>query len=172
MCSVVFLNKYIIIFNEMKIVIKTKNFKLSRTIRDFIEEKIGSLEKFSEIFQKRYFDKFFGKGKPTVEAWLEIGKTTLHHQKGPFFRAECQMRFPGKSLRITARSHDLRLAITEVKDELQRQLKQYKNKLTAKSLRRQRRFKKSLRLHPLAKFKKSLQPSRRSRGIRIREEGL
>jgi len=156
----------------MKIVIKTKNLKLNQAIKNFIEEKIGGLEKFSEIFQKRYSDKFFGKGKPTVGAWLEIGKTTLHHQKGPFFRAECQMRFPGKSLRVTTRSHDLRLAITEVKDELQRQIKQYKNKLTAKTLRRQRRSKKSLRLHPLAKFKRRLQPSSHPRGVRIREEGI
>ena len=156
----------------MKIVIKTTNLKLNRALKNFIEEKIGSLEKFSEIFQKRYFDKFFGKGKPRVEAWVEIGKATLHHQKGPFFRAECQMRFPGKSLRSTVRSQDLRLAITEVKDELQRQLKQYKNKLTAQTKRRQRRFKKSLRLHPLAKFKRRLQSSRHPRGVRIKEEGI
>jgi ribosomal subunit interface protein len=156
----------------MKIVIKTTNLKLNRALKNFIEEKIGSLEKFSKIFYQKYFNSFFGKGKPKVEAWVEIGKTSLHHQKGPFFRAECQMRFPGKSLRSTARSKDLRLAITEVKDELQRQLKQYKNKSTAQTERRQRRFKKSLRLHPLAKFKKRLQPSRHSRGVRIREEGI
>ena len=149
----------------MKIIIKTTNLKLNQALKDFIEEKIGSLEKFAEIFQKRYFDNFFGKGKPRVEAWIEIGKTTLHHRKGPFFRAECQMRFPGKSLRSIACSKDLRLAITEVKDELQRQLKQYKNKLTAQTERRQRRLKKSLRLHPLAKFKKR-------KGVRIREEGI
>ena len=35
--------------------------------------------------------------------WVEIGKTTQHHQKGKVFRAECQMRLPGKSIRSTAR---------------------------------------------------------------------
>jgi len=149
----------------MKIVIKTTNLKLNQALKNFIEEKIGSLEKFSKIFHQKYFNSFFGKGKPRVEAWVEIGKTSLHHQKGPFFRAECQMRFPGKSLRSIARSKDLRLAITEVKDELQRQLKQYKNKLTAQTKRRQRHLKKSLRLHSLAKFKKR-------KGVRIREEGI
>jgi ribosomal subunit interface protein len=107
----------------MKIIIKTTNLKLNQALKNFIEEKVNSLEKFS---------------KSKVEAWVEIGKTTLHHQKGPFFRAECQMRFPGKSLRATALSKDLRPAITEVKDELQRQLKQYKNKLTAQTRRKQR----------------------------------
>jgi len=149
----------------MKIIIKTTNLKLNQALKNFIEEKVNSLEKFSEIFQQKYFNGFFGKGKPRVEAWVEIGKTTLHHQKGPFFRAECQMKFPGRSLRATALSRDLRLAVTEVKDELQRQLKQYKNKLTAKTFRRQRRFKKSLRLHPSAKFKIR-------KGARIREEGI
>lgn len=122
----------------MKIVIKTTNLKLSRALKNFIEEKIGSLEKFSKIFQKKYFNSFFNKGKPRVEAWVEIGKTTLHHQKGPVFRAECQMRVPKKSLRSIARSKDLRLAITEVKDELQRQLKKYKNKKITQARRKQR----------------------------------
>jgi len=72
-----------------------------------------------------------GKGKPRVEAWVEIGKESRHHQKGPYFLAECQMRFPKKSLRSVAESEDLRQAITEVKDELQRELKQYKTKLIA-----------------------------------------
>jgi len=98
-----------------------------------------------------------------VEAWVEIGKTTLHHKKGPVFWAECQMRFPKRSLRSTARSKDLRLAITEVKDELQRQLKQYKNKLTAQTKRRARVLKKELKLAPQARF---------WRKGRIREEGV
>ena len=59
----------------MKIVIKTKNLKLTRALEDFIEEKINDLEKFVNIFQsEKYFDSFYGKGKPKVEAWVEIGK--------------------------------------------------------------------------------------------------
>ena len=117
----------------MKIIIKTKNLKLNQTLKNFIEEKINSLEKFSNIgrweggVQKEYLDSFFGKGKPKVEAWVEIGKESRHHQKGPYFFAECQMRFPKKSLRSVAKSEDLRQAITEVKDELQRELEKYKN---------------------------------------------
>ena len=148
----------------MKIVIKTKNLKLNQALENFIEEKINPLEKFSKIFQsEKYFDHFYGKGKPKVEAWVEIAKTTLHHKKGPVFWAECQMRFPKRSLRSTARSKDLRLAITEVKDELQRQLKQYKNKLTAQTKRRARVLKKELKLAPQARF---------WRKGRIREEGV
>ena len=92
----------------MKIVIKATNIKLTSALHQYIEEKINSLEEFLKI----------------VEAWVEVGKETRHHRKGPFFRAECQMRLPGKSIRSEARQKDLRLAIDEVKDELQRELKQ------------------------------------------------
>jgi len=148
----------------MKIVIKTTNIKLNQTLEEFIEEKINSLEKFSKIFYtKNYFDHFFGKGKPRVEAWVEIGKESLHHQKGPVFYAECQMRFPKKSLRSTAWAKDLKLAVTEVKDELQRELKKYKEKLTAQTKRRARVLKKELKLSPQARF---------YRKGRVREEGI
>jgi len=137
----------------MKIIIKTKNVKLTRALKNYIQEKFNSLEKFAKIFQEeKYFNHFFGKGKPRVEVWVEIGKETLHHQKGPFFWAECQMRFPGKSLRATARLKNLKLAIVEVKDELQRQLKKYKEKITAKDKRKQRVFKKELKISSSAKF--------------------
>lgn len=127
----------------MKIIIKTTGIRLNQELEKFIEEKINDLEKFSEIFGEKYFNGFFGKGKPRTEAWVEVGKTTLHHQKGPFFRAECQMRFSGRSLRAEAVSKDLKLAIVEIKDELQQQLKQYKEKLTAQTKRRAKVFKKS-----------------------------
>lgn len=153
----------------MKIVIKTKNLKLNQALRQYIREKINSLEKFLKILydKEKYFNSFYKKGKPRVEAWVEIGKTTLHHQKGRVFRAECQMRLPGKSVRATAQRKDLRLAIDEVKDELQREIKKYKNKLIAQTKRSQRRLKKILHLAPSARFKK-----RKRRRIRIREEGI
>jgi len=148
----------------MKIVIKTKNLKLTPPLQKYIEEKLNELEKFAKIFQtEQYFNSFFGKGKPKVEAWVEIGKNTLHHKKGPFFWTECQMRFPKRSLRSTAKSNDLKLAITEVKDELQRELKQYKEKITSLTKRRQRALKKLLKISPQARF---------WRKGRIREEDI
>jgi len=123
----------------MKIVIKATNIKLTSALRQYIEEKINSLEKFLEI----------------VKVWVEVGKETRHHRKGPFFRAECQMRLPKKSIRSVAVKEDLRLAVDEVKDELQRELKEYKKKMMAKIKRGARVHKKSLKLHPAAKIKKA-----------------
>ena len=73
------------------------------------------------------------------------------------------MRFPGKSIRATVKSNDLRSAIVQVKDELQRQLKEYREKIAAKIKRGERRFKKDLKISSEARF---------YRKGRIREEGI
>lgn len=108
----------------MKIIIKADKIDLTPSLRSFTEEKIGSIKKFLGEDEDSYFQ---GR-KAKIEAWVEIGKETRHHQKGPFWRAECQLRFLKKSIRSVAQSDDLRQAIVEVKDDLQRQLEKYKNK--------------------------------------------
>ena len=50
------------------------------------------------------------------------------HKESPFFRAECQIKFLKKSLRAEAVSEDLRQAISEVRNDLERQVKKYKEK--------------------------------------------
>lgn len=107
----------------MKIIFKTKNIKLTPVLKAEIEEKINSLESFFPT--KENHNDFFGKGKPKIEIWFEVEKES-HHQKGNVFRAEAQLRLPGKSIRSEAVSQDLKTAINEVKDELQREIKQYK----------------------------------------------
>jgi ribosomal subunit interface protein len=148
----------------MKIIIKTTKIKLTPAIKAYVREKINSLERFAEdLFDKEYFNHLFGKGKPRVEAWIEIGKTTKHHKKGPIFFAECQMRFPGKSIRSETKRENLKLAITEVKDKLQRELNEYKEKIIAQQERKMRRAKRDLKVSSKARF---------YRKGRIREEGI
>ncbi len=126
----------------MKIIIKTTNLKLTSDLEGYIRKKINSLEKFVKILHsENYFNDFLGKGKPKVEAWVEVGKISQHHEKGPIFVAECQIRLPKKSLRSVAKNEDLKQAITEVKDELQRELKQYKNKKRIKAISSIKRIK-------------------------------
>jgi putative sigma-54 modulation protein len=99
----------------MKIDIKGTNMELTEAIKDYVNEKIGGLEKF--------FDNI-------VEAKVEVGKTSNHHQKGDIFRAEANLDVPEKHvLRAEATREDLYMAINEVKDELQRQIKKYKEKM-------------------------------------------
>ncbi len=152
---------------NMKIIIKATNLELNGDLRKWIREKLEPLEKFEKNFfkEEKYYDHFFGKGKPRIEMWLEISKTTEHHRKGKIFRAEAQLRFPGKSIRAEATSENLRLAINEVKDKLQREFKQYSERMLSLTKRRQRVSKKILKLDPETRFK-------RKKGGRTREEGI
>lgn len=148
----------------MKISIKTKNLKLDRSLKNFIEEKINSLERFSKFFyDEKYFDTPLKKARPKIEARIEVGRETMHHQKGDIFYADCRMRFFKNNLRSAVRAKSLRSAICEVKDDLQRELKQNKEKIAAQTKRRARAMKKDLKLSPAARF---------YRKGRIRQEGV
>jgi ribosomal subunit interface protein len=138
----------------MKITIKATNLELGEVLKKKIEKKINSLEKFAKrIFGKKYWDGFFGKGRPRAEAFVEIAKSSGHHRKGLVFYAECQIRFPGKSLRAEAQRESLELAINEVKEELKREIKKFKGKLVAKYERGARKAKRKLLLSKLAQKK-------------------
>jgi ribosomal subunit interface protein len=141
----------------MEIIIEAKNINLTKELREFIQSEMNSLEKFAKrIFGEKYYDGFFGKGRPRAEAHFEVSK-----QKG-FYYAECNLNFPKKLIRSESLKKNLKSAIIEVKDELQREIKEYKEKFIAKGKRAQRAFKKDLKLSPLARF---------YRKGRIREEG-
>lgn len=109
----------------MKITIKATNIELTQSIRTEAENKIGELEKYIQSFNK---EEAVIKGKPLYEVWVEVGRTTRHHKKGDIFRAEVQIRLPGKSLRAESENTDLYQAIDEVRNELKTELKRYKEK--------------------------------------------
>ena len=98
----------------MKIDIYTKNIALDKPLEVFIQGKIGSLDKFI-------------KGD-TVAAKVEIGKPSRRHKNGFIFRAEANLTIGGELLRAESDHVDLRTAITEVKDDLQLQIKKFKEK--------------------------------------------
>lgn len=105
--------------------IKATNFTLTPAVEDLITEKIGGLEKYVPQLEE----------KGVLECWVEVGKTTKHHQKGDVFRAEADIRLPGKIIRAEAERETLIMAVTEVKDELQQQIKTFKGKFQAKDKR-------------------------------------
>ncbi|MEK7607024.1 MAG: ribosome-associated translation inhibitor RaiA [Patescibacteria group bacterium] len=110
----------------MKCNIKTTNITLDAPLQVYIEEKIGTLGKFVPQHVEN----------GVAEAWVEIGKTSQHHKTGFIWRAECDIRLPGKILRAEDIDIDLRVAIDHVKDDLQRQLTAYKEKTLTKTKRK------------------------------------
>lgn len=100
----------------MKIAIKATKLELTSAINAYIEQKIGSLEKFLKNFDK----------EGAAEIKVEIARTTKHHNKGLVYKAEANLRLPGKLLRAEHTDWNIRRCIDEVKNELQEQIKKYK----------------------------------------------
>ncbi len=137
----------------MKIIIKTTNAELTPDIAEYLNQKIHGLDKF-----------LGGMDMNVIEARVEIGRTTKHHQTGDIFRVEVNLRLPGRVLRSEAEELDWRTAIDVVKEELQNGIEKYRGKQEAQYKRGARVAKKLLRLSPLLWFKK--------KGGREREEGM
>ena len=106
----------------MRIDILTKNMELDEALRVFVNEKIGGLEHFLGSLGE----------SEELYARVEIGKSSKHHNKGPFFYAETNIHLgQGQVLfRAQGEREILRDAITEVKNELQTQIRRYKDKMT------------------------------------------
>ena len=98
----------------MKVTIKATNLKLTPEVKKAIEEKIATL------------DKFIPHIGTSVEAFVEVALETRHHKKGKIYYAEANIKVPGKIIRSEAREENIYRAINEIKDELQRLLKEYK----------------------------------------------
>lgn len=103
--------------------IKGTNMALTDAIKSRVESQAFTLSKLTKNFD------------PAAELKVEVGKSTKRHAKGPYFRAEFQMAVPGNDLRAVAEEMDLYHAIGVARDQIRRQLKDYKNKLQDRSQR-------------------------------------
>jgi len=103
----------------MRIIIKGTQLDLTPAIKQYIEDKIGGLEKFMAGLEKN----------TNVDVRVEIARTTKHHNKGEVYYAEANIDLPNNDvLRAAEEDFDVRLAIDKVKDALQRELKKWKAK--------------------------------------------
>jgi ribosomal subunit interface protein len=108
----------------MNVKIKGTNVELTSYLTKLIEQKVKSIEKLLP-------------SNPDLIIEIELEKTTKHHQKGDLFRAEVQVEVPGgKMLRAVSIKEDFRSALTEVKDELQIQIKKHKDKISLEQRRK------------------------------------
>lgn len=101
----------------MKVIIKPTNIDLNDALEKYVNDKLDSLNKLLQDFDP-----------DIIQARVEIGKPSKHHKSGPVFYAEINLSLPGKLLRADATHLDLRYAINQAKDELERQIEKYKNK--------------------------------------------
>ena len=114
----------------MKTNIKVTNIELTPEIKDYLEKKIDSLEKFIE------------KADSSAQAWVEIGVSTKHHQHGDIYRAEIQIRIPNaNSVRGVSEKETLYAAIDEAKEEVKKELTKIKEKKISLARKGARMFK-------------------------------
>ena len=84
----------------MKIIIKATNTKLSPSITQYIEEKIGGL------------DRFLGDhNQELVNAQVEVAKTTRDQRHGEIFKAEVNLSIEGRLIRAEETAESLMAAI-------------------------------------------------------------
>jgi len=100
----------------MKIIIKFSALESTLNIKQYIEERVNSLDKFLEQW----------KDKDVIETRVEISRTTKHHYKGDVFYAEINLFFPGNNLRAEATTSDIYNSIDEIYNDIKRQLRKYR----------------------------------------------
>lgn len=125
----------------MKIDIKATNIELTKDVKSYILEKVESLGKFI-------------KNCDLAEFFVVIGKPSDHHKSGNIYFAECSMKVEGNIFQGKVEDESIQGAIDGLKDILQREVYDFKEKKETLYRRSARKIKKLLSLSPLARFRK------------------
>lgn len=96
--------------------IKSKNFNMTPQIEEYITSKISSVEKFLQMSREE---------NVLVEFEVEQSK---HHKKGEVYRAEANLSVRGKLFRGDSTRYDVKTAIDNVKDQLEKQIRRSKTR--------------------------------------------
>ena len=106
--------------------IKATNLVLTEAIKNYVEKRLAELDRLLTNL-----------GQPQ-DARVEVSKVSNHHKKGDIFRFEINLKVPGSLLRAEYESEDLYKSIDLGKDELERQIRELKEKLLSKKRRAKR----------------------------------
>lgn len=99
----------------MKITIQAPNLELTPALNQYIEEKIGGLEKFLKKFHPE-----------DVLARVDVGRSTRHHLHGKVYHVDVNLLLPGGTIRAAHDDEDIRKAINAVKEKLKREIEKFK----------------------------------------------
>ena len=100
----------------MHTIIKTSGIEMTDAIRQYVDERMLTIAKLVDGYDDGAI------------AEVEVGKSTQHHNKGPYMRAEINLTFLGNLFRSTEEREDLYEAIDVSKDEVRRQLVEHKDR--------------------------------------------
>lgn len=100
----------------MNIDIHAESVELNKPLRTFIEEKMADLDRSVSTLGES-------------SARVEVGIPSQHHNSGPIFYAEVNLKTPRHLFRAEMTHHDLHAAIVDVKDDLKNQIAKFKDKM-------------------------------------------
>lgn len=98
----------------MNINIKATSMDLTSAINDYVNKRLSAIEKFIK--------------EGEMIAYVEVGKTTNHHNKGEIFRAEFNIEISGVKFYAVSEKEDLYKAVDVVKEEIVRQITKDKDR--------------------------------------------
>lgn len=102
----------------MRIELKETNLDLIPITKEYIHKKLQPLGRLVKRYEQH----------AEMQMFLEIARTTKHHQKGNVFYAEITMELPKSIIRAEATSVDVKTALDQVRDIVKRECQQYKEK--------------------------------------------
>jgi ribosomal subunit interface protein len=112
----------------MRTNIKATGIELTPALTNYVNEKIGMLDKLVV-------------NCGDVLAEVEIGKETRHHKTGNWFFAEINLKCDGKMLRHVVEEADLYAAIDKVKDGMAEEIRTFEKRKKSLFRRGARAFK-------------------------------
>jgi len=99
----------------MRTNIKATVIELTPSLADYVNSKMGMLDKLLVHFDQVYAD-------------VEVGKRTKHHKTGDWFFAEANLHASGHIFRNVVEEADLYAAIDEMKDNMAEEIRTYEKR--------------------------------------------
>ncbi|MFH0852527.1 MAG: ribosome-associated translation inhibitor RaiA [bacterium] len=128
----------------MRVIIKSKEIKISDDLYSYAEKRIGKLEKFLENVDPNL-----------VEATIEFFKAVGGQRQGNIFQADVNLRIPGKFFRSEVIGGNPYSMMDDAKEELEDEIRKFKTKKETMFKRGARSVKKLYSISPLARFRKN-----------------
>ncbi|MDP3785269.1 MAG: ribosome-associated translation inhibitor RaiA [bacterium] len=115
----------------MRVSLKGTNIALLESTREYVDKKLVKTT-----------EKFLARDGESICLDIEVGKTTRHHKTGPYFRAEANLSMGKTMLRAEALGETLNEAIDLAEEELEREIKKFKERRRSLMLKGARSLKK------------------------------
>lgn len=106
----------------MNIVIKATNLVVTDALKEYILLRMETLDK--------YLGALGTSGKTAL--YVEVARTTKHHQKGAVYYVELMLALGKNTIRIEQQGVDARKAVDAAKDRLKIKIKEIKEKMETK----------------------------------------